>query len=112
MSKTRAHVFVKGRVQGVMFRQTFIRAAQKRNLKGAATNMPDGGVCCYLSGTEEKINEIVEGLKNGQAINSWNASVDQLTILNQKQAVAFERHQVTTENVDSFSWSPNVEMFL
>lgn len=106
------HFKVEGRVQGVMFRQTFIRAAQKRDLKGAATNMPDGSVCCYLSGAEEKINEIVEGLQSGQAINSWDAAVDQLTILDPDQAMAFGRHQVTTENVDSFRWSPNVEMYL
>ena len=106
------HFRVEGQVQGVMFRQTFIRAAQKRNLKGAATNMPDGSVCCYLSGPEVKINEIVEGLKSGQAINSWDAAVDRLTLLAEDQAMAFERHQVTTENVDSFSWSPNVEMYL
>ena len=106
------HFRVEGQVQGVMFRQTFIRAAQKRALKGAATNMPDGSVHCYLSGPENKINEIVEGLKSGQAINSWDASVDVLTVLSADQSMEFEQHQVTTENVDSFRWSPNVEMFL
>jgi acylphosphatase len=106
------HFRVEGKVQGVMFRQTFIRAAQKRNLKGAATNMPDGSVHCILSGPEDKINEIVEGLQSGKAINSWDASVDVLALLSADQSLAFEQHQVTTENVDSFSWSPNVEMYL
>jgi acylphosphatase len=107
-----SHFRVEGRVQGVMFRQTFIRAAQKRGLSGAATNLPDGSVSCLLSGAQAKIDEILEGLRSGREINSWGARVERLVPLDSETGLAFNKHQVTTENVDSYNWSPDVEMYL
>jgi acylphosphatase len=95
-----------------MFRQTFIRAAQKRGLDGAATNLPDGGVSCFLAGAEGKIGEILNGLQSGREINSWGARVERLVPLDSESGLAFHRHQVTTANVDSYNWSPDVEMYL
>jgi acylphosphatase len=103
---------VTGRVQGVMFRQTFIRAAEKSGLKGAASNMPDGSVCCLLSGDSDKIEEIHQRLSSGMKLNSWGATVEELTILSPDQTLPFQQHQVTTSNVDSFGWSSGVEMYL
>jgi acylphosphatase len=103
---------VEGRVQGVMFRQTFIRAAQQRGLTGAATNLPDGSVSCFLSGAEAKIGEILERLRSGREINSWGARVERLVPLDLGNGMAFDKHQVTTDNVDSYNWSPDVEMYL
>ena len=95
-----------------MFRQTFIRAAQRRNLAGAASNLSDGSVACFLSGAEDKIEEITGGLETGEAINSWGARVDGLVFLEARDGIPFDEHQVTTANVDTFSWSPDVEMYL
>jgi acylphosphatase len=103
---------VEGKVQGVMFRQTFIRAAQKRGLTGAATNLPDGSVSCFLSGSEAEIKELLNGLQSGQEINSWGAKVEQLIVLTPESGQAFDKQQVTTANVDSYNWSPDVEMYL
>ena len=106
------HFRVTGRVQGVMFRQTFIRAAQRRNLEGAASNLPDGSVSCFLSGAEDKIDEITGGLQTGEAINSWGARVKKLVFLEERDGIPFDEHQVTTTNVDTFGWSPDVKMYL
>ena len=106
------HFQVSGQVQGVMFRQTFIRAAQRRDLEGAASNLPDGRVACFLSGAREKIDEITSGLRTGEPINSWNARVETLVFLEEREGIPFHEHQVTTANVDTFSWSPGVEMYL
>jgi acylphosphatase len=106
------HFRVSGKVQGVMFRQTFIRAAQRRDLEGAASNLPDGGVSCFLSGAEDKIDEITSGLQTGKTINSWGARVEGLVFLEESEGISFLEHQVTTANVDTFSWSPDVEMYL
>ncbi len=103
---------VTGLVQGVMFRQTFIRAAQKRNLRGAASNMPNGSVCCLLSGDSEEIEELQQKLRSGERLNSWKAAVDHLTIIPAAQAIPYSQHQVTTDNVDSFNWSSDVDMYL
>jgi len=100
-----------GKVQGVMFRQTLIRAAQKRGLSGGAANLVNSkSVQFYLSGEEELINEIISFLKSGKELNDWGACIEDLVELEEK--VVAENYEVTTENVDDFEWSPNVTMYL
>jgi len=59
-SKVRAHVFVKGKVQGVLFRYTTRDEANMRSLKGWVRNMSDGRVEAVFEGDKEKVDEIVE----------------------------------------------------
>lgn len=106
------YFLVEGRVQGVMFRQTFIRAAQFRGLKGGATNVSGDRVSCFLAGEADQVQQVMDGLESGRPINSWGAVVDHLLPLNEDKGIPFEQHQVTTENVDSFHWNPNVDMYL
>lgn len=103
---------VEGRVQGVMFRQTFIRAAQQRGLQAGASNLPDRRVSCYLAGEEGKLDEILSGLRSQAPLNSWSAVVTRLTLLPPEEGIALQRHQVTTQNVDRLNWNPNVDMYL
>ena len=103
---------VSGRVQGVMFRQTFIRGCQVRGLKAAASNLSDGTVSCYIQGPTDMINDLMVKLRSGQLINSWGACVDRITPLSDTEGIAFEKHQVTTSNVDAFNWSSGVDMYL
>lgn len=109
---TERHFRAEGRVQAVMFRQTLIRAAQKRCLRAAASNMPDGSVTFLLDGDPDKIEEIAAGLTSGREINSWGAHVTRLSPLPENDRIPFGKHQVTTENVDSFRWNTNIDMFL
>eukprot|EP01122_Echinamoeba_exundans_P014742 TRINITY_DN6732_c0_g1_i1.p2 TRINITY_DN6732_c0_g1~~TRINITY_DN6732_c0_g1_i1.p2 ORF type:complete len:100 (+),score=16.53 TRINITY_DN6732_c0_g1_i1:23-301(+) len=80
MSQTTAlrYFTVKGRVQQVMFRQTLIRAALKRNLRGGATNSKRdrNEVTFTLEGDGSKIDEIVNFMKTGKPPNSWGAQVE------------------------------------
>lgn len=100
-----------GKVQGVMFRQTIIRAAEKRKIQAGATNLPSGNeVAVTLVGDEDLINEIVEGLTSGRPINSWGAFPSQVEVL--EQGMELNEHQVTTDNVDDFKWSTGVEFYL
>ena len=59
-SKVRAHVFVKGRVQGVLFRYTTKEEANLRAVNGWARNMEDGRVEAVFEGAKEKVDEMVE----------------------------------------------------
>jgi len=59
-SKVRAHVFVKGRVQGVLFRHTTKEEANLRAVKGWVRNLEDGGVEAVFEGTRGKVEEMVE----------------------------------------------------
>jgi acylphosphatase len=94
-----------------MFRQTVIRGAHRRELKAGATNLPGGTeVAITLDGDDASIDEMVETARKLQTLNSWGASIKTLTEL--ESGGDIEEHQVTTENVDDFSWNPNVDMFL
>jgi len=102
---------VKGNVQGVMFRQTLIRAAQKRSLRAGATNLPGGSeVAITLDGDDKAILEIIKAAKALKPLNSWGAAIEELK--EQQGGRKIQRHQVTTDNVDEFSWNPNINMFL
>ncbi|MCD6456524.1 MAG: acylphosphatase [Methanophagales archaeon] len=59
-SKVRAHVFVKGRVQGVLFRYTTKEEANLRAVKGWVRNTEDGGVEAVFEGAKGKVDEMVE----------------------------------------------------
>lgn len=101
----------RGEVQGVMFRQTLIRGAQKRNLHAGASNLPGGREVLFtLEGDEALLDEMVQAVRSMDPLNSWGARVDELVEKPEGQPVA--EHQVHTGNVDDFSWNPNVEMYL
>ena len=91
-----------------------MRAAQKRGLQAAATNLkvPNRDqVEFVLIGDNEKIEEIISYMKSGAPLNSWKAQVDELKELT-TPTIAFAQHQVSTANVDSFNWSPNVTFYI
>jgi len=104
--------YVTGNVQNVMFRQTFIRAATKRKLKAGASNDTHDlqRVHCSLIGDETTIREMLNKLREGKPINSWNAYVDELH--HHDYFIELSEHQVTTDNVGQTNWSPNVEFYL
>jgi len=59
-SKVRAHVFVKGRVQGVLFRYVTRDEANMRGVKGWVRNLKDGRVEAVFEGEKEKVDEMIE----------------------------------------------------
>jgi acylphosphatase len=63
--KTRAHVFVSGRVQGVFFRTEIRHEAKKRDVKGWVCNLPDERVEAVFEGEETKVRELVEFCRRG-----------------------------------------------
>ena len=63
--KTRAHVLVSGKVQGVFFRSRIRREADTRDVKGWVRNLPDGRVEAVFEGEEEAVNALIEFCKHG-----------------------------------------------
>ena len=57
-----------GRVQGVMFRQTLMRGAQRRGLQAAASNDADdrSAVTLTLAGDPQRVRELVSSLCSGR----------------------------------------------
>ena len=63
--KTRAHVFVSGRVQGVFFRYETRRLARRLNVNGWVRNLPDGRVEALFEGEKDRVLELIEFCKRG-----------------------------------------------
>lgn len=60
-----AHVFVKGRVQGIFFRAFVRQQAQALGLSGWVRNLPDGRVEAVLVGEKEKIKRVIKKCRQG-----------------------------------------------
>ena len=76
MTKKRIHLFIRGKVQGVFFRQAVKVTAIKNNTGGWARNLDDGRVEVLLEGDDEAVNAVVKWAHIGPA----NARVDEVKI--------------------------------
>ncbi|WP_193308657.1 acylphosphatase [Halorubrum halophilum] len=70
--RTRAHVYVSGRVQGVYYRATTRDTAQETGVDGWVRNLDDGRVEAVFEGPESAVEEMVAWCETG----SRAASVD------------------------------------
>ncbi|KAA0011009.1 MAG: acylphosphatase [Thermoplasmata archaeon] len=61
----RAHVTIRGKVQGVWFRAHTKEMADKLSLKGWVRNLPDGSVEAVFEGDENSIKEIISWCHHG-----------------------------------------------
>ena len=63
--KTRAHIFIRGRVQGVFFRSETLHVARKQHVNGWVRNIPDDEVEAVLEGEEEDVKKLVAFCRRG-----------------------------------------------
>ncbi|WP_423751651.1 acylphosphatase [Salinirarus marinus] len=63
--RTRAHVFVSGRVQGVYYRANTRDAARERGVDGWVRNLDDGRVEAVFEGAEDDVESMVEWCRDG-----------------------------------------------
>lgn len=63
--KSRAHVFVAGRVQGVFFRSATKHNADRFNVKGWIRNLSDGRVEAVFEGEKEAVQKLIDFCKHG-----------------------------------------------
>ena len=90
MTKQRVRVFVKGKVQGVFFRQALKVKAIQNGVLGWVRNLDDGRVEAVLEGNEENVNTLVEWCHGGPA----NARVEDVDIRNEKYSNEFSKFDV------------------
>jgi acylphosphatase len=76
MTKIRGHIFIRGRVQGVFFRENTRRQAQSRGVMGWVKNLDDGRVEAVFEGDESAVKALVEFCQQGPK----GASVDTVTV--------------------------------
>lgn len=63
--RTRAHVFVTGRVQGVFYRANTRDQARDLDVDGWVRNLEDGRVEAVFEGTEKRVQEMVDWCHTG-----------------------------------------------
>ena len=90
MTNQRVRIFVKGKVQGVFFRQALKVKAKQNNVFGWVKNLLDERVEAVLEGNEEKVNILVEWCHGGPA----NARVEDVEIKNEKFINEFSKFDV------------------
>ena len=61
----RKRVIVSGRVQGVFFRDSARRAAEREGISGSARNLDDGRVELVLEGDDDAVERIVRWAREG-----------------------------------------------
>ncbi len=77
MAKIRMRLIVKGRVQGVWFRDSARRAADETGVYGWVRNRADGNVEVLAEGDEQKVLELAEWCHQGPP-NALVTGVDQI----------------------------------
>lgn len=68
--RTRAHVYVSGRVQGVYYRATTRDQARTHGVDGWVCNLDDGRVEAVFEGSEEAVESMIEWCHEGSSAAS------------------------------------------
>ncbi|MEM1508432.1 MAG: acylphosphatase [Thermofilaceae archaeon] len=76
-SMVRAHLFIKGFVQGVGFRWWMQSNARRLGVRGWVRNLSDGRVEAVLEGSEDKVKELIALVHRGPS----NAYVENVEVL-------------------------------
>ena len=94
MAEARAHVFIKGRVQGVSFRYYTMREAERQRLMGWVRNLMDGRVEAVFEGDRDRVEAALDWCRQGPPQAdvagvhvSWNDYTGEFKGFN----IAFER---------------------
>jgi len=90
MKKQRTHILIRGKVQGVFFRQALKVLAIKNNVYGWVRNLKDNRVEALLEGDSNAVNLIVEWAHHGPA----NARVDEIKFNNEEFKNEFATFEV------------------
>lgn len=65
MDNKRVRLIIKGRVQGVWFRDSTRRQASRLGVRGWVRNLPDGSVEVLAEGPAQKVDKLVEWCHEG-----------------------------------------------
>lgn len=71
------HIVVKGRVQGVSYRQSAKKTAEKMGINGTVKNLSDGTVEIFATGNDDDMPEFIAWCNEGPSL----AKVTAVTVL-------------------------------
>jgi acylphosphatase len=92
--KIRAQVFIKGKVQGVYFRQNTKQVAIEHKVTGWVRNLPDGRVEAVFEGDKTNVNDVVNWCHMGPP----NSRVDHVDVKYEKYAGEFDSFTINYNN--------------
>ena len=90
MKKQCVHILIRGKVQGVFFRQALKVFAVKNNVHGWVRNLKDNRVEALVEGDDKSVNLIIEWVNHGPA----NARVDEIKFNNEEFKNEFTTFEV------------------
>ena len=90
MDSKRVHLLIRGRVQGVYFRQSMMETAEKNNVLGWVQNLPDNRVEAILEGNDSNVDAVIEWAHFGPA----GAVVDELKITEENYIGEFSEFEI------------------
>ena len=90
MKKQCVHILIRGKVQGVFFRQALKVVAKKNDVMGWVRNLTDKRVEATLEGYNKSVNLVIEWAKIGPA----NSHVDNIEINNEEFKNEFSTFEV------------------
>lgn len=76
MAERRARVRIEGRVQGVFFRESTRREAERLGVKGWVRNLDDGAVEALVEGEASRVEQLIQWCHRGPRA----ARVDHVTV--------------------------------
>lgn len=88
--KSRVHIFVSGRVQGVSFRYYTAQKAEELGLKGWVRNTEDGELEAVFEGKQDKIKEIISWMRKGPP----SAKIDNINIKEEQNRGEFSNFEI------------------
>ena len=91
--KSRAHIFISGKVQGVFFRENTRKKAAEFGLSGFVRNLSNGKVEAIFEGEKEKIEKIIQWIKK----EPETAQIENIEIDWQNYQGEFENFEITNE---------------
>lgn len=86
----RVHVYIEGKVQGVFFRDSTRKQAERLGVEGWVRNLPDGRVEAVFEGQGEAVDELLTWAQTGPA----RARVERLEVDEQEPEGAFDGFEI------------------
>ena len=83
------HLLITGKVQGVFFRDSSKKVAEKLNIKGWMKNRPDEKVEAVISGEEKDVRAFINWCKSGPE----RAEVEEVMV-SKKEKTPFEKFEI------------------
>ena len=90
MEKIRIHIFISGKVQGVFFRDSVLKLAEKLKVFGWIQNLENGIVEAVFEGDKDKVQQMVKYIRKGPLF----AKVKEIDIDEQRYTGDFKDFQI------------------